>query len=152
MFFSALTFIDKLADRVTGPMNFRFIMQPLAAILLGIRDGKLDAKAGTPPFILDLFLTPHHRERHIKSALATLLRPIIISIILDAIAQYMIFKHINLAGAVAVGIFVMGVPYSLSRGITNRIVSRNNLNKKTEDLQEINDSTGEEKTGESKVD
>lgn len=138
MFFLALTFIDKLAERITGPMNFRFIMQPMAAILMGIRDGKLDAKAGTPPFVLDLFMTPHHRERHIKSAFATLLKPIIISIILDSIAQYLIFKHIDAVGAIVVGTFIMGVPYALARGITNRILRKRNWKEKTEESQEIN--------------
>ena len=116
-------FLDDIGARLTGAMNFRFIVQPSVAIFLGIRDGILDAKAGTPPFIFDLVFKPKHRKRQLKSAFKTLLTPIIIGIVLDAIAQYLLFKHIRPLPAVLVGAFVMGVPYSLARGITNRIVS-----------------------------
>lgn len=116
-------FLDDIGARLTGPMNFRFIIQPAVAIFLGIRDGLMDAKAGTPPFIFDLIHNPQRRKRQLKSALKTLLKSIIVGIVIDAIVQYMLFKHIRPLPAVLVGAFVMGVPYSLSRGITNRIVS-----------------------------
>jgi len=148
MFFSTISYIDKIAERLTGPLNFRFIFQPLAAILLGIRDGKMDAAAGIPPFIFDLISTPKNRERHIKTAMGTLLKPIIIGVILDAIAQYLIFKDINLWGAVLVGTFIMGVPYTLSRGITNRIVSTRNQKKNVKnenDGKPVDEGEGESK-------
>jgi NhaP-type Na+/H+ or K+/H+ antiporter len=105
-------------------MNFRFILQPLIAIfVLGMKDGRMDAKAGMPPFIFDLILRPEHRRRDLKSAFHRLLVPVIVGAILDGIAQYLIFKHIRPGAALLVGAFVMGIPYSLSRGITNRIVS-----------------------------
>jgi len=120
----ALVILDQIAARLTGPMNFRFILQPLVAIfILGLKDGRMDAKAGTPPFVFDLILRPENRKRDLKSAFHRLLVPVIIGAILDGIAQYLIFKHIRPAAAVLVGALVMGIPYSLSRGITNRIIS-----------------------------
>ena len=120
----ALMILDNIAARLTGPMNFRFILQPLVAIfVLGIKDGRMDAKAGMPPFILDLILHPKDRKRNLKSAFKRLLVPVIFGAILDGIAQYLIFKHVRPAAAVLVGAMVMGIPYALSRGITNRIVS-----------------------------
>jgi len=115
--------VDGIASRITGPMHFRFIFQPLMAIILGIRDGIQDAKANEPPFISDLFFKPENRKRRIKDALKALLKPIIVAIILDAIAQYLLFKHIRPLPAVIVGTFVMGVPYSIARGISNRIMT-----------------------------
>lgn len=115
--------IDRFFARLTGEMSFRFILQPLVAITLGIRDGILDAKAGTPPFIYNVIFKPENRRAHLKSALHSLLKPITIGIILDAIAQYLIFDHVRVLGAVIVGTCIMGIPYALARGLTNRFVS-----------------------------
>jgi len=115
--------INGIVARVTGPMSFRFILQPLVAILLGIRDGLADARAGTPPFIYDFLFRPEDRRRDFASALKSLLYPIILGTILDCIAQYLIFKHVRLVPALLVGTLVMGVPYALARGVTNRIAT-----------------------------
>lgn len=125
MFVSNLTLLEKIADRVTGPLHFRFIFQPLVSILLGIRDGKRDAKAGITPFLWDLFISHENHERNIKIAIETLLKPIIFGVILDSVAQYLIFDHyVNIGGAVLVGTFIIAVPYMLSREITNRIIRK----------------------------
>ena len=117
------TVLDKLVARLTGAMSFRFILQPAIAVFLGIRDGLMDAKAGTPPFIADLIFNPKDRKRQLKSAFRRLLTPIIVATVLDIIAQHLIFGHINPLGAVIVGTFVMGLPYALARGVSNRIAT-----------------------------
>jgi len=116
-------FLEHLLARLTGPMHFRLILQPLVAIALGIRDGLKDAKAGRPPFVTDLIVRPEGRKRQLKRALQALIKPLVIAIILDAIAQYLMLGTIYPGAAVFVGVVVMGVPYSLARGLTNRIVS-----------------------------
>ena len=123
MQYISTTVLDKIAERLTGAMSFRFMLQPAIAIILGIRDGLMDAKAGTPPFIADLIFYPKDRKRQLKSAFHRLLTPIIVATVLDAIAQHLIFGHINPVGALIVGTFVMGIPYALARGITNRIAT-----------------------------
>ena len=120
---TSTTLVDKLVSRLTGEMSFRFVLQPVIAVFLGIRDGLMDAKAGTPPFIADLIFNPKDRERQLKSAFHRLLTPIIVATVLDAIAQHLIFGHVNLLGAVMVGTFVMGLPYALARGASNRIAT-----------------------------
>ena len=142
MFFLADTFINKIFARLTGPMNFRFIFQPLAAILYGIKDGKMDAKAGEPPFIFDFIRNPHKRERNIKRALKRLLIPIIVGILLDGIAQHLIFKNVNIIGAVLMGTFIMGLPYSLARGISNRIFTKKMTNQKEKEQGEDDKEDG----------
>ena len=115
--------VEGIVARVTGPMSMRFLLQPVAAILVGIRDGRLDARAGTPPYIFDLVFRPEGRRRALSSALQTLLIPMTVGTILDAIAQYLIFQRVHILPAMLVGAFVMGVPYSLARGISNRVTS-----------------------------
>ncbi len=123
MYLFSEQFLEDMAARLTGPMSFRFIVQPVVAIILGVRDGIMDSRAGTPPFIFDLLAHPKNRGRSLKSALSRLLVPIIVGTLLDAIAQYLIFKRIHPLPAVMVGAFVMGVPYSLARGVANRIAT-----------------------------
>jgi hypothetical protein len=115
--------------RVVGPMSFRFILQPAIAIILGIRDGLMDARAGLPPFIYDLVFRPKNRKRQLRSASNRLLTPIIVATVLDAIAQYLLFKHVRPLYALLVGTFVMGLPYALARGLTNRIASSPHIRK-----------------------
>jgi hypothetical protein len=116
-------FLEDLVSRLTGPMHFRLILQPLVAIALGIRDGLKDARAGRPPFVTDLIVRPEGRKRQLKRGLQALIKPLIIAIILDAIAQYLMFGAIYAGAAVFVGVVIMAIPYSLARGLTNRIVS-----------------------------
>lgn len=122
--------IDGIAARLTGPMNLRFIMQPLAAILLGIKDGRADARAGEPPFVIDVFSDSQNRKSDLLGALRRLLVPITIGTILDAIFQYLVFRDepgrrmiVHPGSALLVGTTVMGLPYTLARGLTNRILS-----------------------------
>lgn len=120
-------FLDRMADgiaaRLSGPMNFRFILQPLVSIALGVRDGIHDAKAGTPPFVVDLLFKKEGKKESAKGAWRKLRIPILVGTVLDAAAQFMIFHHIKVVPALIVGVAVIALPYALARGITNRIVS-----------------------------
>src|SRR5262245_50264936 len=44
-------FFEDIPKRLAGPGRFRFVLQPLIAILLGIRSGLADARTGRPPFL-----------------------------------------------------------------------------------------------------
>ncbi|HTO91688.1 MAG TPA: hypothetical protein VMJ70_11215 [Candidatus Sulfotelmatobacter sp.] len=125
----AISMIDGLAARLTGPMNFRFILQPVLAILMGIRDGRHDSKAGTPPFLFEVFTDPAHRKRNLVGALKSLLVPIAIGTVLDGVAQYLIFRDVpgrtlvvHPLAALVVGTTVIGIPYALARSLTNRLL------------------------------
>lgn len=113
-----------IVARLTGPLHFRFALQPIMAILLGIKDGVKDAKLGNPPFIFDLLFNPQGRERDLKSAWKSLVKPIILAVVLDGVAQYLIFKQVLIIPAIIIGTILMAIPYAFARGITNRIVSR----------------------------
>lgn len=124
MYLLSADFFADLAARLHGPMSMRFLLQPLVAIALGIKDGIKDAKSGTPPFIYDLVFIPKDRKRQLKSALQSLLKPIIVAIILDAVVQFLMFRFVWPGAAIIVGVFIMGLPYALARGVTNRIMTK----------------------------
>src|SRR5439155_11200783 len=51
-------FLEDIPRRLTGPGRLRFILQPLTAIVLGIRSGLADARAGRPPYLYGCCFTP----------------------------------------------------------------------------------------------
>lgn len=104
-------------------MSLRFVFQPLVAVLLGIRDGAMDAKAGEPPFIIDLIFNRDDRGAKLSGVLKSLSKTIVVATVFDMIAQYLIFDQVRVIPAIVVGVFLLSVPYSLARGITNRILS-----------------------------
>jgi hypothetical protein len=104
-------------------LHFRFILQPLMAIALGLRDGRLDAKAGTSPFVIDVLFGSENRREYIVSALKNLAMPVALGTVLDAVSQYQIFEHVRPLGALLVGFGILGVPYVLARGLTNRLTA-----------------------------
>lgn len=119
-----LDVLNRVFARLTGPLNLRFILQPIMAIALGIRDGIRDAKSGTPPFVSAILADPKAHKAHIRKALRSLLVPLVVATVLDGISQYLLFGWIRVSGAVVMGATLMGLPYIVARALTNRIVSR----------------------------
>lgn len=129
MYLFSLRFVKDLSARSAWPLSFRLIIQPVVAVLLGLRDGRRDAKAGTPPFVFDLLLQPKDRSRAVKSAMKTMLKPLIVGVLLDCIAQYLMVRQgalerIYPVPALIVALGLMGVPYALARGLANRVATR----------------------------
>lgn len=115
--------------RVAGPMGLRFVFQPLVGVLLGVRDGMTDAKAGEPPFIFDLIVNRENRKAKLSSLFKSLSKTIIIALVLDAIVQYLIFDQVRVTSAIIVAVMILIVPYSLARAMTNRILTRRRSSK-----------------------
>ena len=115
--------MNHLGLRFTGPMWFRFILQPMVAIIVGIRDGMHDAQAGRPPLIWRLIFHPEGRGRDVKRTVESLWKPVVIATILDAIAQYLMFRAVYLGAAILVGTCIMAVPYFLARACAYRVAS-----------------------------
>lgn len=114
---------EGVARRFSGPGGFRLIIQPIVAIALGIRDGLLDAKAGEPAYLIGIIFHPERRQELLASTIEHILKPFIVGVVLDLILQYFIFQRVRLIPAIIVGLLLIGLPYSLARGITNRIAT-----------------------------
>jgi hypothetical protein len=122
------TLSEKIAARFAGPFHFRFLLQPLMAIILGIRDGKTDAQLNRPPYIFELFTNKIDRKSNLKNALQSIVKPLVIGIVLDAIVQVYLFHSVRVFGAFLVGGLLIGLPYALARGIRNRLTKRELVN------------------------
>jgi hypothetical protein len=118
--------LERIADRFTGPLHLRVILQPLVAIILGIKYGRSDFKKDHPPFFLDIISDKLNRNQKLKMAYRSILTPFLIGVVVDAIFQYIVFHKIHLYGTLLAGIVLIAIPYTLSRGFTNRILKRQN--------------------------
>ena len=114
-------FLDELPQRLTGPGRFRFVLQPIVAILLGWRGGLSDARAGRPPYLYGLLLGGENRKELLRSGLAAIRDLLAIGIVLDAVAQLLIYGQVHPGAALVVGPVLIGIPYAVARALTNRV-------------------------------
>lgn len=115
---------ERLAQMLGGPGRFRFVLQPIFAILLGIRDGRADAKAGRPAFLISIIFAGGDRLEALKGGARAFSKPFIVSVILDIGVQLLLFQNVRIWSALVVGTLLVALPYSLARGVTNRLIQR----------------------------
>src|SRR5262249_28812012 len=96
-------FIEDLPRRLIGPGRFRFMFQPLMAMILGIRSGIKDARLGRPPFLEGVFFHPDHREEFMKSALENVINVLLMGILLDSCFQWVLYGYSYPAAALLIG-------------------------------------------------
>ena len=115
-------FLEELPRRFTGPGRLRFILQPVLAILLGVRGGLADARAGNPPFLFGLVFDAGRRRALLRSGAAAISTLLAMGIILDLVFQLVLYHAVHPGAALLVGPILICLPYALSRALTNRLV------------------------------
>ena len=113
--------VEDLVGRVSGPMTFRLILQPVMAAIFAIRSGLKDAKQNKPPYFWALFTDPEHRRDMMRDGWKSVGRVFILGIIMDAIYQFIVFRWFYPVEALLVAAILALVPYLLIRGPVNRI-------------------------------
>jgi hypothetical protein len=116
-----MSFWEGLVRGLSGRGQFRLILQPTMALLLGLRLGIADAKAGKAPFLFRLFTTRHERLALFKHSLTEAALPLMLALLMDGILQYLAFHHVRPMQAVVVGALLVWLPFTITRGLTNRI-------------------------------
>jgi hypothetical protein len=114
-------FLDDMVARLSGPGRMRFIFQPTVAVLLGMRDGVKDARAGKPPFLSALMFHRGGRRELLRGAVASVRDLVAVAILLDVISQFLIFRMVHPGAALLLGPVLIAAPYGLSRAIANRL-------------------------------
>jgi len=113
-------FFEDVVARLSGAGRLRFILQPTIALLLGRRDGIRDSQSGRPPLLSGLLFHRMHRPGLLRSTFASIRDLVAIAIILDMVAQFLIFREIHPGAALLVGPVLVALPYCISRDLTNR--------------------------------
>jgi hypothetical protein len=113
-------FLDELPQRLAGPGRLRFVLQPLIAVVLGFRAGLGDARAGRPAYLWGLISGATDRKALLRSALADIGNLLAMGVVLDAVAQLLIYRQVHPGAALVVGPILIGAPYALARALTCR--------------------------------
>jgi hypothetical protein len=114
-------FLEELPQRFSGPGRLRFVLQPLVAILFGVRCGLADAKSGRPPYIFSLLFHAHKRKELLRSGIMAIGHVLAFGILLDAVAQWLIYGQIHPGAALVIGPALVWAPYASARGLTARL-------------------------------
>ena len=112
---------EQLIERPTGPMAFRFILQPVMAAIAALRDGIEDAKSRRSAYFWTLLTNPSERVGRLHEGLISTARVILLGLCMDVIYQFIVLKTFYPAEAVIVAIALAFFPYLLLRGPIARI-------------------------------
>jgi len=113
--------VENLFSRLDGPMHFRFIIQPLMAVIFATIDGIKDAKSGKPAYFWAVITNPRHRKELLKDGWRHVGKIFVIAVILDIVYQIKV-HHSVYPGEILIVAFVLAiVPYLILRGPVNRL-------------------------------
>jgi hypothetical protein len=118
---------ENLGLRVTGPMKFRFILQPLMSLFFAYRAGKRDAHSESVPFFYGLIFNTGGRKDLMKQGWKDVGKVFILATVLDIVYQLILIFSKETQGAfypfesIIVAIVLAFIPYLIFRGIFNRL-------------------------------
>jgi len=115
------SFWEDLIGRVGGPITFRLILQPSIAVILAIRDGLKDAKAGRPLYFWSLFTRSTERRQLLKDGWKSVGLVFVFAIVIDGVYQFIVCRWFYPGEALTVAIVLAIVPYLQIRGLANSI-------------------------------
>lgn len=113
--------VENFSDRVSGPMKFRLVLQPVMASIFAILAGLKDAKAGKPPYFWALITDPAHRVDIINDGWKSVSKVFILALILDVAYQIYELRFVYPGEAIIVAFVLAIVPYLILRGPVNRL-------------------------------
>jgi hypothetical protein len=114
--------LEDIPRRLAGPGRFRFVLQPLTAIILGVRSGLADARAGRPPYLYGVIFHPDLRRDSLRSGFEAVANLLLMGILLDSVFQWVILGASYPGAALVVGPVLIVLPYTLARALSNRLV------------------------------
>lgn len=113
-----------IVERPTGPMMFRFILQPTMAVIAALHDGIKDARLGRSPYFWTMLSGPGQRADRLREGILSTARIILLGLGMDVIYQYKVFGTFYPAEAALVAILLAFIPYLLLRGPIARVARR----------------------------
>ena len=116
-------FWTEMIARSDGPMTFRFFLQPIMALLMALRDGIKDAKAGREPYAAYLrHSDPALRKRAWQGGVTATARILLLGVAMDVIYQFKVFGDFTRPlETLVISILLAFIPYLLLRGPVTRL-------------------------------
>jgi len=113
-----------ILDRPTGPMMFRFILQPAMAIIAALRDGIRDARLGRRPYVWALVHGVRDsggRSARLWEGIVSTARILILGVVMDVIYQWRVLDTFYPGQSAVIAILLAFIPYLILRGPFDRI-------------------------------
>jgi hypothetical protein len=114
--------VENLFARLDGPLHFRFVVQPLMAIIFAVIDGIKDAKTGKPAYFWAICSSSQHRKELVKEGWKSVGKIFILAVILDVVYQLKIHSTVYPGETLIVAFTLAIVPYLVLRGPINRLI------------------------------
>lgn len=111
----------EIAARPSGPMAFRFYLQPAMAILAAVHDGLKDARDGAPAYFWSLFVDRAHRRARLREGWRAVRNIFVLAVVMDLLYQTFVIKAFRPVQAIDVAVLLAIVPYLFVRGPVNRL-------------------------------
>jgi hypothetical protein len=116
--------IEDLIDRVSGPMKFRLVLQPIMASIFAIVAGLKDARSGKPPYFWALITDRNHRIDMVKDGWKSVGKVFVLALVLDVVYQIVVLRFVYPGEAVVVAFLLAIAPYLILRGLVTRLAGR----------------------------
>jgi len=110
-----------LLARLSGPLNFRLIVQPTVATFLAIRAGLKDARQDRPAFLWAAITNHSYRRELWQQFRKDVWKVFTLAVVLDAIYQLIVHRGVYVLELLLVATTVALIPYILLRGPIARI-------------------------------
>jgi hypothetical protein len=123
---------DDLVARVSGPMKFRLVLQPIMAAFFAIRSGLADARAGRPPYFWSIVSDPTHRADRIKDGWASVGKVFVLAVALDVVYQIIVSRFVYVGEAFIVAFILAIAPYLILRGLVTRLARAKDVRRRHE--------------------
>jgi hypothetical protein len=114
----------EILERPGRPFAFRFYLQPLMAVLLAVRDGIRDAKAGRPAYLWSLFTDPTGRLERLRDGWRSVGKVFFVAIAIDVVYGAVVLRGLRPGAGLLIAVALAIVPYVVLRGPANRLFRR----------------------------
>jgi hypothetical protein len=110
-----------LMSRPSGPFAFRFVLQPVMAMIFAVLDGLKDARGGRSPYLWTILTDSEKRANRLREGLKATSRIVALSIVMEVLYQYKVLGTFYIGEALIITFFLALLPYLLMRGPAARL-------------------------------
>ena len=114
-------FWQQLIARPSGPLAFRFYLQPAMATFFAIRDGIHDARNGEPAYFWSLLTDRTRVRERLAQGWHAVRRVVLFALAMDVIYQLVVLKALRPLEGLVIAFTLGLLPYVALRGPANRI-------------------------------
>ena len=117
-------FWHDILARASGPMTFRFYLQPTMAAIAACHDGIVDARRGHKSFFWTAWFHRGAQPGRLREGLNATARIILLGLSMDMIYQFRVLDRFYPVEALMITILLAVVPYFLLRWIVEAVARR----------------------------